>query len=133
MITTGGLRAPEIPSQITQPSQTAQTPSVPSVPASPAGGPVSSVFASDLKAGFIGNSVKQLQIFLNSDPDTRLADSSFGSPGNETTFFGPLTKAAVIKFQEKYSKDILVPWNLTKGTGFVGKTTRAKINELMGR
>ncbi len=116
----GGFYAPTIPPQI------AQVPSKPSAPVSP-------VFTTDLKPGFIGKSVKQLQIFLNSDPDTQLAKSGLGSPGKETSLFGILTKASVIKFQEKYSKDILAPWNLTKGTGFVGKTTRAKINELMGK
>ena len=129
----GGLYAPIIPSQTTtktttKSNQIAQTSSTPSNSALPA-----FVFTADLKAGFIGNSVKQLQIFLNSDPDTRLAKSGPGSPGKETNIFGSLTKAAVIKFQEKYAKDILAPWGLTKGTGFVGKTTRAKINELIGK
>ncbi len=122
-----GFTAPVVPPQnITKPTQIAQTPSVSStVPALPA-------FTANLKPGFIGNKAKQLQIFLNSDSDTRLAESGLGSPGKETNFFGSLTKAAVIKFQEKYSKYILAPWNLTKGTGFVGRTTKAKINELMG-
>ena len=77
--------------------------------------------------------VKRLQIFLNSYPDTKLADTGVGSQGKETNYFGPLTKKAVIKFQEKYAKDILSPWGLIKGTGFVGKTTLAKINELIGK
>ena len=78
-----------------------------------------------------GNDVKQLQIFLNQRLDVPLAKSGAGSPGNETDFFGPLTKAAVIRYQEQHAQDILAPWNLTKGTGFVGRTTRAKINEMM--
>jgi peptidoglycan hydrolase-like protein with peptidoglycan-binding domain len=41
---------------------------------------------------------------LNSDPDTKLADSGPGSKDQETEYFGPLTKAAIIKFQEKYKK-----------------------------
>ena len=77
--------------------------------------------------------VKRLQIFLNQDSDTRLANSGPGSLGKETNLFGRLTLKAVIKFQEKYAKDILTPWKLTKGTGFVGKTTMIKINELISK
>lgn len=47
-----------------------------------------------------------------------------------TGFFGPLTEKMVIKFQEKYAKDVLKPWGLTKGTGRVMSMTVKKINEL---
>lgn len=47
--------------------------------------------------------------------------------------FGPQTKQKVIEFQEQYKADILDPWNLEKGTGLVGKTTRAKLNELLDK
>lgn len=46
--------------------------------------------------------------------------------------FGDSTKSAVISFQEKYKNEILVPINETRGTGFVGNTTRAKLNQLYG-
>lgn len=47
-----------------------------------------------------------------------------------TGYFGDKTFAAVKLFQEKYAKDILVPNNLTKGTGNVGTSTLKKLNQL---
>ncbi|MCC6520488.1 hypothetical protein IT403_00685 [Candidatus Nomurabacteria bacterium] len=90
-------------------------------------------FTKQLKQNQNNSEVKALQVFLNSDPDTKIAPSGVGSPGKETNFFGLLTKKAVIKFQEKYADDILTPWGLKKGTGVVGKTTIRKINELISQ
>lgn len=47
-----------------------------------------------------------------------------------TGYFDSKTEKAVIDFQEKYSDDILVQKELTKGTGLVRKTTREKLNDI---
>jgi len=89
-------------------------------------------FKKDLMLGDTDPDVKQLQQALNADADTIVAREDVGSPGKEVTYFGPSTKTAVIKFQEKYRDAILTPNGLTKGTGTVGKATRTKLNLLIG-
>jgi hypothetical protein len=88
-------------------------------------------FYKNLSYRMTNSDVKELQKYLNTHGFI-VAPSGAGSPGKETTFFGSLTRLAVIKFQEKYAKDVLAPWGFVKGTGYVGKTTLAKINELIG-
>lgn len=46
--------------------------------------------------------------------------------------FLSLTQSAVIRFQEKYSAEILVPLGLEKGTGFFGSLSRNVANKLLG-
>jgi len=89
-------------------------------------------FITNLKQGMSSTAVKYLQVVLNSHSATRIAVSGVGSPGNETNYFGSLTKSAVIRFQEKYYNDILAPWGFTNGTGYVGRTTMEKLNGLLG-
>ncbi|MDD3531515.1 MAG: hypothetical protein PHV99_02930 [Candidatus Pacebacteria bacterium] len=84
----------------------------------------------NLMPGSRGMQVIVLQKILNRDPETRITSAGLGSPGNETDMFGPLTKAAVIRFQEKYAQEILVPAGLARGNGYVGSYTRNKLNSL---
>jgi len=85
-------------------------------------------FDRTLSLGMSGVDVQELQKILNSDPRTQISQTGTGSPGNETAYFGALTRAAVIRFQEENSSQILVPNGLSAGTGIVGASTRAVLN-----
>jgi hypothetical protein len=82
-------------------------------------------FNNDLYFGLQNNEeVKCLQSFLFKE--------GVYPEGLITGNFFSLTRQAVIRFQEKYSEEILSPLGLKSGTGFVGQSTRAKINKLIG-
>src|SRR3989338_4576340 len=87
-------------------------------------------WARNLTAGATGDDVMKLQKFLNSSADTMVAASGAGSAGNETSPFGPATKAAVVKFQNKYASEVLTPVGLSAGTGYFGASSRVKANAL---
>lgn len=74
-------------------------------------------FVRDLRSGMVGDDVKMLQIFLNSYGYI-VASVGAGSTGNETNYFGPATKAALIRFQS--ANDI-------PSTGYFGLITRTLI------
>jgi len=89
-------------------------------------------FKKDLQYKDTDPDIKQLQTILNADIDTVVATDGDGASGKETNYFGTLTKAAVIKFQNKYKDSILTPAGLTTGNGLVNKLTRTKLNLLLG-
>lgn len=91
------------------------TPTSPTPPATPS--PSGNVLAltRDLSLGVSGEDVRALQKFLNAKGYT-VALAGAGSLGNETTYFGPATKAAVIKFQIAHA--------ITPAVGYVGLITR---------
>ena len=81
-------------------------------------------FENNLYYGMRDNSeVKCLQEFLESQ------GSEIYPEGLVTGNFLSLTKAAVIRFQEKYATEILAPLGLEKGTGYFGPMTRAVANQ----
>lgn len=79
-------------------------------------------FTKNLYFGLTDPEVKDLQRILNKDPRTRVALTGPGSPGKETTYFGQLTKQAVIKMQSLYG--------IKPNQGYVGPLTRAVLNGL---
>jgi peptidoglycan hydrolase-like protein with peptidoglycan-binding domain len=81
-------------------------------------------FTRMMSLGSTGNDVRCLQTLLNMGPDTKIAQTGPGSPGNETMYFGQMTRRAVVTFQQKYM-------GLSTGTGIVGPATRAKLSEIL--
>jgi len=88
--------------------------------------PIKEEITSDLRLGSFGGEVKLLQSWL-------AQDQSIYPEGIISGYFGYLTQRAVIRFQEKYANDILVPQGLTRGTGIVDALTRKKLNEIYGK
>jgi hypothetical protein len=80
-------------------------------------------FNRNLKVGMRGADVVKLQ--------EALRDLGFFNYPVATGYFGGITRKAVIDFQEYYANDVLKYFGLSKGTGYVGWTTRAKLHRLM--
>lgn len=76
------------------------------------------VVSTNMKLGSRSEDVRSLQVFLNSN-GFLVASSGAGSTGQETNYFGSLTKAAVIRFQASQG---------IAQDGIVGPATRGRIN-----
>ena len=85
-------------------------------------------WARNLTVGSTGDDVRQLQRFLNGNPQTMVATSGVGSPGNESRYYGPATSGAVRKYQNLHAAEILAPLQLTHGTGRFYTSTRNHVN-----
>jgi len=102
-----------------QASLTGGTPTTPT----PGTGGACPALSRSLQQGSTGADVLALQKFLNANAATQVSVSGAGSPGLETTFFGPATAAAVKKFQTL---------NNVSSIGIVGPQTRAAIAAVCG-
>jgi len=71
--------------------------------------------------GESGGEIMAIQKFLNTHGAV-VATVGAGSPGNETSFFGPATRAAVAKFQAANG--------ISPAAGYWGPITRAKANSM---
>ena len=115
-ITVAGFIGPQTRAALNSeqvPVTSVATPSVSPVTASSSSG-----FTRDLTVGSSGNDVKALQVYLNAKGFT-IATSGPGSPGDEITYFGLKTKAALIQFQSSVG--------ITPAEGYFGSLTRAYI------
>ena len=107
----------------------------------------------NLSLGSRGQDVQNLQRVLNTNPATQLALIGPGSPGQETTYFGQLTRKAVINFQQihrapslsgqvddptldllnKYIQtlggDATIDLNIQTGNGDASSTEQDQLNE----
>jgi len=78
-------------------------------------------FTTSATVGSTGSEVMEIQKFLNGH-GAQVAASGAGSPGNETSYFGSLTRAAVATFQAANG--------VSPTAGYWGPLTRAKANSL---
>ncbi|MGM0629387.1 MAG: peptidoglycan-binding domain-containing protein, partial [Patescibacteria group bacterium] len=76
-------------------------------------------FSRDLSTGSTGDDVKMLQEWLNDNGYT-VATSGAGSPGNETEYFGELTRKAVAAYQAANGIEPVA--------GYFGPTTKSAVN-----
>ena len=78
-----------------------------------------SQFTRDLTLGSTGSDVQALQVVLNSH-GAQVASSGAGSPGNESSYFGALSQAALAKWQAANG--------VSPAAGYFGPLTRAALS-----
>ena len=90
-------------------------------------------FQKSLKIGdMVYPDVNYLQYFLDQDViNTVVANSGPGSANNTTSFFGNKTADAVSRFQTLYASEVLAPAGLMIPTGYFGKLSMAKVNNIL--
>ncbi|MBI2409795.1 IPT/TIG domain-containing protein [Candidatus Kaiserbacteria bacterium] len=83
-------------------------------------------FNSNLGIGARSQEISALQ--------TVLAKEGFdaGTSGKDVGLYDETVASAITGFQEKYRDEILTPSRLKNGTGYVGPSTRKKLNQLFG-
>lgn len=126
------LKVQELQTQLTQLNQyVSETTTLTSPYPSPSPAPSSPTewchtFNTNLKIGDSGPEVQALQTALEKQGLTINQDEKTAGS------FGESTASSAVSFQEKYRVEILSSWNLERGTGYVGITTRTKLNRLYG-
>lgn len=83
---------------------------------------VATTFTQNLTLGSTGAEVKALQQFLNGS-GFPVSASGAGSPGNESTYFGAKTQAALAKYQAAKG--------ITPSVGYFGPKTRQYVNSFV--
>ena len=82
------------------------------------------ISTTDLTLGSVGEEVRTLQKLLNSLGFT-VATTGPGSPGEETTYFGPATQRALIRYQEANG--------ITPALGYYGPLTRERMQQQLAQ
>ncbi len=77
------------------------------------------VFTRDLTLGSTGEDVRALQVWMNAN-GFLVATAGPGSKGNETTYFGGLTRTALAKWQASVG--------IAPAVGYFGPITRGRVN-----
>ncbi|MDO8524364.1 MAG: peptidoglycan-binding domain-containing protein [bacterium] len=89
-------------------------------------------FNTNLGIGSSGTEFDALQTALMKDGASGESLSYDSAGMGQSSKFGEYTASAVVAFQQKYASEILTPLGLKYGTGYLGNSTRAKLNKIYG-